>query len=517
MRNNQPVSQREYTLPADMTLLSTTDASSYVTYANAAFVEVSGFERDDIIGQPHNFIRHPDMPPEAFADLWATLKAGESWTALVKNRRRDGDHYWVRANATPVRRGGRLTGYLSVRTTPERAEVEAADALYQRFRSGNAKGLAFHKGLVVRTGPWRWLSVHKTMSVRARIRATTGAVAALIGAGAVALASGAAPAWLALGGAALAAIVGGWLLERQIAAPLATIKRQALAVAAGNPESYQQLDRVDELGMILRAVNQAGLNLRSLVDDVGQQVGGVATASARIVADNNDLCARTEQAAASLQQTAASMEQLSGTVVSSSDAARQAAQLASAASDAAARGGEVVSGVVRTMDEIAASSKKIADIIGVIDGIAFQTNILALNAAVESARAGEQGRGFAVVASEVRALAQRSAAAAREIKALIGASVASVDAGTALVGSAGRTMQDIVSHVRHVDQLIGEISRATIEQSSGVGQINTAVTQLDQATRENATLVEQSAGAADGLAQRAQQLAQALQVFQRAD
>ncbi|WP_235582356.1 methyl-accepting chemotaxis protein, partial [Rhizobacter sp. Root16D2] len=228
---------------------------------------------------------------------------------------------------------------------------------------------------------------------------------------------------------------------------------------------------------------------------------------------NQDLSARTEQTASNLQQAASSMEQLTGTVKQSADSARQANQLASSAAEVAARGGSVVAQVVTTMDEINASSKKINDIIGVIDGIAFQTNILALNAAVEAARAGEQGRGFAVVASEVRSLAQRSAQAAKEIKGLIGASVDRVEAGSRLVADAGTTMNEIVGSVQRVSDIIGEITAASSEQSDGIGQINTTVTQLDQMTQQNSALVEESAAAAESLRDQAQRLSQAVGAF----
>ena len=515
MRSNLPITQREYEFPADATLMSTTDTQSYISYANAAFIAVSGFERDEIMGQPHNMVHHPDMPTQAFADMWATLKAGKSWTALVKNRRKNGDHYWVRANATPVVRGGQVTGYMSVRTKPSREEIAGAEALYREFRENRAGGKAFHQGLIVRTGWLRWTSAFQTMPVRWRIRLGLLTVGALgVGGAAICGLGGTALAAFATGAAVVSAAVSAWLAS-QIARPLAMVERVALSVAAGQPAENAHLNRVDEIGMILRAVNQSGLNLRSLVDDVSEQVGGVSTASGEIAQGNNDLSARTEQAAASLQETASSMEQMTSTVKNNADTAQQASQLAGSASEAAAKGGQVVGQVVDTMQAITTSSKKIADIIGVIDGIAFQTNILALNAAVEAARAGEQGRGFAVVAGEVRSLAQRSAEAAKEIKTLIGDSVEKVENGARLVDHAGQAMGEIVTQVRRVTDLIGEISSSTMEQSSGIGQVNIAVSQLDQMTQQNAALVEQSAAAAGSLKGQAGRLVEAVAVFSR--
>jgi methyl-accepting chemotaxis protein len=304
-----------------------------------------------------------------------------------------------------------------------------------------------------------------------------------------------------------------WRTARSVLQPLVDVEAAMHQIAQGNLTAALPPARSDELGRIVSALNDMQQRLRGLVTDVHQTSHSIATASQEIAAGNHDLSSRTEQAAANLQQTASSLEHLTHTVRHSADSAQQANSLASSAAEVAARGGEVVSQVVSTMDEINASSKKIADIIGVIDGIAFQTNILALNAAVEAARAGEQGRGFAVVAGEVRSLAQRSADAAREIKALIGNSVERVESGARLVSQAGGTMQEIVASVNRVSQIIGEITSTSTEQSDGIGQVNTAVTQLDQMTQANAALVEQSAAAAESLRGQTQRLSQVLGNF----
>ena len=302
-------------------------------------------------------------------------------------------------------------------------------------------------------------------------------------------------------------------ITRSITGPLAQAAALANAVGEGDLTQRVPTHGRDEIGQLLDSLDRMTQNLARMVTDVRAGTDGIATASAQIAQGNADLSARTEEQAASLQQTAASMEQMSGTVQSSADHARAADDLARTASDAAQRGGAAVGQVVATMQQIQGASRQIADIIGTIDGIAFQTNILALNAAVEAARAGEQGRGFAVVASEVRSLAQRSAEAAREIKALITGTVERIDAGTAEVNSAGSTIDDVVGQVRQVSELIGEITAASAEQNAGVGQINTAIGQLDQATQQNAALVEQTAAAADSLSQQATRLAATVASF----
>ena len=317
---------------------------------------------------------------------------------------------------------------------------------------------------------------------------------------------------IALAAVVLAAALGVWI-TRSIVRPLADAVRLAETVAAGDLTSTIRVDRLDETGRLLSAMSEMQASLQAVIKQVREGVTSVTTASSQIAAGNHDLSSRSEQQASNLQHTAASMEELTSTVKQSADSARQANQLATSATQAASKGGIVVGQVVATMQEITAASRKIAEIIGVIDGIAFQTNILALNAAVEAARAGEQGRGFAVVASEVRSLAQRSAQAAREIKDLIGASVAKVNAGSRQVADAGSAMQEIVAQVARVTDLIGEITHAASEQATGIGQVNDAISRMDQSTQQNAALVEQSAAAAESLKKQANQLAHAVAVF----
>ncbi|MDD2547523.1 MAG: methyl-accepting chemotaxis protein [Burkholderiaceae bacterium] len=310
------------------------------------------------------------------------------------------------------------------------------------------------------------------------------------------------------------AVVIGFRIVRSTTGPLLRAVNAAQAVAAGDLSRTIEVHGQDETGQLLRALREMQASLVTLVSRVRQGSESVSNASAEIAQGNHDLSARTESQASSLEETAASMEELNSAVRQNADSARIANQLAQTASTVAAQGGEVVADVVRTMKEINESSNKISDIIGVIDSIAFQTNILALNAAVEAARAGEQGRGFAVVASEVRSLAGRSAEAAREIKVLIGASVERVEAGTALVDRAGHTMAEVVDSIRRVTDIMGEISAASSDQSQGVAQVNEAVTHMDQATQQNAALVEEMAAAAGSLSTQARELVATVSTFQ---
>ena len=869
MRTNLPVTSNEYRLRAGMNIVSRTDLKGRITYINEDFVEASGFAESELIGEPHNIVRHPDMPKEAYIDLWNTLKAGRPWTGMVKNRCKNGDYYWVVANATPVRENGVVAGYMSVRTCPTREQITAAEQLYRSFREGTAKGW------VIRDGRGLKISVLASFNLPARLleRAGLGAKFTLLGLGCV-LASAVTGfavltqmlPLLAVGILLLLiTLASGTQLARRLIATLGqnskhlenfgqanfdgiidaigydqlaemtlSLKRvqtrlgfefadtkrraqtsqrisQALDVAATNMmvadasyniiytnhalqqmfaeaeldirkdlpnfsaqavlgsnidvfhknPSYQRgmLDRLQQtyetrleigqrsfdlivnpviaegkrIGMVVEwkdmtaelamrareqalsaenarvkialdnvssnvmiadndrtiiymnktvlamlqnaeadlrkelpsfdtskllggsidqfhknpehqkrllatftstyraqivvgprtfalvanpVLNEAGERLGSVVEwadrtlevrvesevadlvtaaavgdfsqriaiankegfflnlasglnelmgtteealsDVVRVLGALAegdltqhidaeyqgtfgqlkdfsnetaqslssmlgqiresadtiyTAASEIASGNADLSARTEQQAASLEETASSMEELTSTVKLNADNASQANSLAANASEVALSGGTVVQQVVHTMTAINDSARKISDIIGVIDGIAFQTNILALNAAVEAARAGDQGRGFAVVAAEVRTLAQRSAAAAKEIKTLISDSVDKVDTGNALVAKAGVTMGEIVVAIKRVTDIMSEIAAASAEQSAGIEEVNGAVSQMDEMTQQNAALVEQAAAAAESLQDQASVLSQSVAVF----
>ncbi|MGL9721138.1 methyl-accepting chemotaxis protein [Symbiopectobacterium sp.] len=498
MRKNLPILSQRYSLDAETRLMSVTTPGSFITYANKDFIQVSGYHAEELMGEPHNIIRHPDMPPSAFADMWNTLKKSNIWTGIVKNRRKNGEFYWVKSSTTPLKKGDRLTGYMSVRIAATHEEIAQAEALYDRVNRGKLTRQTFFQGLLVYRGLWGWLNLTKTLPLRWRIRICFLLCSLLP---------------LSLGLLAASSIAGCELLVRQVAAPLAHILQQAMRAAAGQADSMKQLDRVDEIGMLMRAVNQSGLNFRTFVDDVNSNLQALNTACRDIAQGNHTLSQCCEDTEDNLQQTAASVEQLTATIKSNADATLQASHFTQDVNRAVNSGEEAVGQVSATMAAITQSSARITDIISVLDDLAFQTNILALNAAVEAAHAGEQGRSFAVVAGEVRSLAQKSAASARDIAAIIDETLNTISAGEHQVSHTHTSMGNILQQVQRVTNLMQEISLATQEQSHGLNQINSAVTKIDELTHQNTVLASQSHSATDQLERQIADMARAISVF----
>ncbi len=522
MRQNFPVYNTETRVREDLYLISKTDTKGRITYANPTFHEISGFTQEELLGKAHNIVRHPDMPPAVYKDFWDTVSKGKPWLGVVKNRSKDGGYYWMLANATPIWNNDSLVGYSSVRVRPTDEQIAQAQALYEDMNAGRSSGYTVKGGQRVRAGWRRALNV-LALPFANTLKAGMFRVGILTG---ISLglamwfaAHGGFPAeqqvWWLSGVAALAlvALGYGWVVTQRVIRPLEGVADIARQVAAGNLQIPIDGTQRGEVGNLYFYLDLMRKSLVSIANDVELGISAASQAAQTLHNNNDRLSERTHQQASSLAQTATSMEQLTVTVRQTADNAHQATQLTAASMKIAQRGGEVVNEVVTTMRDMHDSSRRIGDIVSMIEGIAFQTNILALNAAVESARAGEAGRGFAVVAGEVRSLAQRSAAAATDIKALIDDSVQRMTVGSEQATRAGQTMQEIVESVRRVTDIMDEISTATAEQTTGLEQINQAIAQIDSATHNNAQMVEDLGGTIDTLAQETATLHQAISVL----
>lgn len=514
MRVNQPVTQQEYDYPKDEMLVSVTDRQGVITHCNPAFIQVSGYEEAELLGQPHNMVRHPDMPPEAFKDLWGTIGRGQPWTGLVKNRRKNGDYYWVVANVTPLMEGGKPKAYMSVRTKPTREQVQAAEKLYAELAAQRSHPrIKLLAGRVRRLGWFGAVQAFWGSGVTARLSLAVGLMVLLAMLPYLLGVSWAGNVWAQLGLLLLGAFIELKWFSKRIQSHLLDAERFATDLAACNLVTTMVDDPYNPLGALPGRLRQIQVNLRAVMGDVLNQVDGFSVAAEEILNGSRDLSSRTESQAANVEQTSATLAELSGTLAQSADMAQQVARNGERSMAVAQRGGEAIEQAAATMQHITASSQKMGEIISTIEGIAFQTNILALNAAVEAARAGEQGRGFAVVAAEVRALAQRSGQAATEIRQLIQTSTAGVSQGAAQMDAAASTVRELVQAVKDMAAVVNEITSSSQEQANGIEQINHAVAQIDTMTQQNAAMVEQSTAAAETLRSGSIQLRHSVGVF----
>lgn len=498
MKINLPVTENENLYNDEIEIISTTDLKGIIETVNEDFITISGFDENELVGKNHNLVRHPDMPPEAFADLWATLKAGKPWKGLVKNRCKNGSFYWVDAFVTPQFIDGELASYQSVRFKPDRAAVARAGKLYDKImskKSDDDKRRSQLDEVKLQRFPIG-ISAKITFSMLAVLLpliillGVVGEISPFI--------------LLTVFGASAVAI---YAMARMMLRPLIRISEESKSVVNNPLAQYLYTGLHDEVGQLSYALQFAQSKLRTAIGRVSESSDVLNRAAFEVSNGSTDLSSRTEEQASSLEQTASSMEQLTATVKQNANNAHEANQLVIENRGLAESGGQVVDNAISAMSEISDSSRRIADIIGVIDEIAFQTNLLALNAAVEAARAGDQGRGFAVVAGEVRTLAGRSAEAAKEIKNLISESVSKVEQGSNLVNESGNTLNNIVNGVKKVSDIMTEIAAASNEQAGGIEQVNQAISQMDDVTQQNAAMVEQTSAASEQMVDKVKILA----------
>ncbi|RKP52230.1 methyl-accepting chemotaxis protein [Trinickia fusca] len=519
MRENLATAGEESVLSEQDVIITRTDVSGRILYANEAFLKTSGFTRDEVIGQPQNIVRHPDMPKDVFRDLWATIGRNRPWTGIVKNRCKDGRFYWVIANVTPVFEGGRKVGYMSVRTKPSREQIAQATRLYDALREPASARVRLVGGEVLRNGMPGLLDRALGLPVALRL---WGVIALLMllfllqALGAQAVWPGLPPSaqgWL-IGALGIACSAGmGLYLMRAVLEPLKALNRSALNVLCGHIQEAFPEQGDAQARRLGRMLNQMNAKLVGILIDAKLSIDVIERATQEFANGTADLANRTDEQASAIEQTTASLAEITETAEHNALGAEQANATGIETAKSAEMAAREVQRTVEVMARVRDHASKIAEITTLIDGIAFQTNILALNAAVEAARAGEQGRGFAVVAGEVRSLAQRSAAAAKEIKALVDASLDTVGVAAQAASSAGETMSTVDRFVTRLTDTLADIARASRGQSAQIAQINDAVGQVAELTQRNAALVEQSAAASMGLRQQTQSLESAVSVF----
>ncbi|MGM0834201.1 MAG: methyl-accepting chemotaxis protein [Pseudomonadota bacterium] len=522
MRDNGPVTQREYILEDNDVLISKTDKKSKIVYANQSFIDISGFSYEELLYSAHNIVRHPDMPEVVFKDMWDDLEAGKYWSGLVKNRRKNGDYYWVRANVVPIREGSQVTGFCSIRVKPSRQDVMRAEEAYSDIRTQGGRyevrhGVAYRRSLRRRLIPVNFQSmrVKAALSGMFGFTALSGlGIAASLTLAEVAPDSSASTAFLATGMAGgLAMGAWQWMMGLRNRRFMYKVDNFALQLAAGNLEADIPRIGKSEMDNTLRTMDFMRRSLEGLIGDLNKRINLVRPAIVSISRGNEAMAARLEQQAAAVQQTAASTEVVSSTVAQSAENASQASLASVGNVKEVDHTSQVMAKLAQAMEEITQHAKNMSGIVNTIDTIAFQTNILALNASVEAARAGEHGRGFAVVAEEVRRLARQSAEAAKQVQELIDQARHSIHGGQVQALEATKAMEKIRQASHRVNDLMGEITLATHEQSEGISQISSAINDIDQSTQSSAASMATYKDATTDLAEQSHGLSHSAMAF----
>lgn len=512
MRNNQPVTQRENNYPDDEILMSATDLKGRIIYVNKSFARVCKYFPSEMVGQPHNLIRHPDVPEAAYKDLWHNLETGRFWTGILKNRCKDGDFYWVRANVTPIYRDNRPVGYLSVRVKPTTKEVNTAKRVYRDYQRGKPS-MVFHDGTLINTGIRGIFDKIQMLSMTAKLWGiltlitllwlASAAVAGFTGFDFLRIASM----------AVIINVITGLVINWRFMDRLRPIMQQASYSAIGRPSHNRLLGDGDEVSVLQQAVTQSNLNMRTFISDVDQLINGINLAANEIADGSQQLSTQSENAANQINATNASMEELSGTVENNARDSGEAKELSKAAGVATTNAATIVKNTAEHIEQMNAANQKISGIISVINDIAFQTNLLALNASVEAARAGDAGSGFAVVASEVRSLAQRSANSAKEIGTIIGEVVELAQGSTQQAKKAVEAMDEMQVQNSKVEQLIDSIADAGRRQADGLINIQTSFSALNDLTHTTAAMAEQYSTAVHSMEEQIEVLSRAVGIF----
>lgn len=516
MRKNLPISHEEFPFPKGETLVSVTDLKGRILYCNEMFIQISGFTPSELLGQPHNLIRHPDIPPEVFRDLWTTIQSGKPWSGVVKNRRKNGDHYWVMANVTPLSDENGLTGYMSVRTEASRKQIAEAEALFVRMRQEaevDRQLTVFRQGRVHRLSLWGRVVALLRFELATWLLLGLAAAALLTGIAAWMIATAEhSPLWVLACGAVVTLTLW-WQLRRWLVKPVAALIAHANRLAACDLTVSMVRERHDQYGELQAALGQMGVNVMSIVRDAREHSTRMSSCMPNIARDTSELARRAQEQSQELRDTTEDLARISNRIHTTAESARLASSLSTQSVATNTESSNAVQALSQTMDSVRLASTQVHDIVRTIEGIAFQTNLLALNAAVEAARAGTYGKGFAVVANEVRALAQRTTTAAGEIGTLIGEVTQRINEGHQQTEQTLTLMAEGMGSISKVHAAIQTIEEATAAQRDDISRIGSTLEHLNANTEANSQFAARMAASTHELEQLATAMSATVAVF----